>query len=109
MQFDLTADGTVFAFATGAAVLVGLLVGVRRRGSRRGSISISRSRATLGFVVGRRRLQGREMLVVVQVALCVVLLHASFLAVRGLQRASTASLGWNPTAVMAATELGLAR
>ena len=57
-----------------------------------------------------RRFQGREVLVAVQVALCVVLLHASFLAVRGLQRASTASLGWNPSnLVMAATELGLAR
>ena len=41
---------------------------------------------------------------------CVVLLHASFLAVRGLQRAATASIGWNPDGlVMAATELGLAR
>ena len=39
-----------------------------------------------------------------------VLLHASFLAVRGLQRAATASIGWNPDGlVMAATELGLAR
>jgi predicted permease len=46
----------------------------------------------------------------VQVALCVVLLQASFLAVRGLQRASMASLGWNPRGIaMAATELGLAR
>ena len=35
--------------------------------------------------VRSRRFQGREVLVAVQVALCVVLLHASFLAVRGLQ------------------------
>ena len=50
------------------------------------------------------------MLVCLQVAFCVVLLHASFLAVRGLQRAATASIGWNPNGlVMAATELGLAR
>ena len=47
---------------------------------------------------------------VVQVALCVVLLQASLLSVRGLQRVSTAAIGWDPTEIaMAATELGLAR
>jgi hypothetical protein len=40
----------------------------------------------------------------------VVLLHASFMAVRGLQRAATAALGWNPVGVvLAVTDLGLAR
>lgn len=57
-----------------------------------------------------RRFHGREALVCVQVAFCIVLLHASLLAVRGLQRAATASLGWNPDGITTvATELGLAR
>ena len=74
-------------------------------------LDLNRSlKSNAGFAIGGRRLQGREILVCLQVAFCVVLLHASFLAVRGLQRAATASLGWNPDGlVMAATELGLAR
>ena len=67
-------------------------------------------KTSLGMSFGGRRVQMHEVLVALQVALCVVLLHASFLAVRGLQRASTASLGWNPAAItILATDLGLAR
>jgi predicted permease len=110
VQLDLKADLAVWLFATGAAVLVGLIVGVApaRFASR---LDLNRSlKSSAGFAFGGRRLQGRELLVCLQVAFCVVLLHASFLAVRGLQRAATASIGWNPDGlVMAATELGLAR
>ena len=110
VQIDLTADYTVLGFATSAAVLVGVIVGAApaRFASR---LDINRSlRAAAGVGIGGRRFQGREVLVCAQVALCVVLLHASFLAMRGLQRAATASIGWNPSGiVMAATELGLAR
>ena len=110
VQLDLTADFAVWLFATAAAMVVGLIVGVApaRFASR---LDLNRSlKSSTGFAFGGRRLQGREILVCLQVAFCVVLLHASFLAVRGLQRAATASIGWNPDGlVMAATELGLAR
>jgi predicted permease len=110
MRLDLTADTRIVCFAIGASLLVGALVGIApvRFATR---LDLNRSlKGHADLAVGRRRFQGREILVAVQVALCVVLLHASFLAVRGLQRASTASLGWNPSnLVMAATELGLAR
>jgi predicted permease len=110
VKFDLTADTTVLIFTTAAAIVVGILVGIApaRFASR---LDLNRSlRSASGVAVAGRRLQGREVLVCVQVAFCVVLLHASFLATRGLQRAATASIGWNPSGiVMAATELGLAR
>lgn len=110
VQFDVTADLNVLLFATAAAIVVGLLVGVApaRFASR---LDLNRSlKSAAGFAVGGRRLQGREILVCLQAAFCLVLLHASFLAVRGLQRAATSSLGWNPEGVvMAATELGMAR
>ena len=110
VQLDLTADLAVWLFATGAALLVGLIVGVApaRFAAR---LDLNRSlKSSAGFAFGGRRLQGREILVCLQVAFCVVLLHASFLAVRGLQRVAVASIGWNPDGlVMAATELGLAR
>ena len=109
-QLDLTADATVILFAIAASIAVGIVVGLApARFATRLDLNASlRGHADLA---GRgHRFQGREVLVGVQVALCVVLVHASFLAVRGLQRASTASLGWNPAnLVMAATELGLAR
>jgi predicted permease len=110
VQLDLTADAAVWLFATAAAVAVGLVVGAApaRFATR---LDLNRSlKSSAGVMIGGRRLQGRELLVCLQVAFCIVLLHASFLAVRGLQRAATASLGWNPYGVvMAATELGLAR
>ena len=110
LQLDLVADTAVIGFAIGTALVVGLIVGVApaRFAAR---LDLNRSlKSTSSVAVAGRRLQGREVLVGVQVALCVVLLHASFLAVRGLQRAATASIGWNPDGiVMAATELGLAR
>jgi predicted permease len=110
VQLELTADSAVLLFSACSALVVGVLVGIApaRFATR---LDLNQSlKGQAGFAIGRRRFQAREALVAVQVALCVVLLHASLLAVRGLQRASAASLGWNPSGiVMAATELGLAR
>lgn len=110
VRLDLTADLAVWSFATAAAIVVGLVVGLApaRFASR---LDLNRSlKGTSAFAIRGRRVQGRELLVCLQVAFCIVLLHASFLAMRGLQRAATASLGWNPDGIaMAATELGLAR
>jgi predicted permease len=109
-QLDLSADANVMLFAAGASILVGMLVGIApaRFAAR---LDLNQSlRGHADLAIRARRFQGRELLVAAQVTLCVVLLHASILAVRGLQRASTASLGWNPSnLVMASTELGFAR
>jgi len=109
-QLDLSVDATVLLFAIGASVAVGILVGIApARFATRLDLNQSLKGHT-DLAIRTRRLQGRDVLVAIQVALCVVLLHASLLAMRGLQRASTASLGWNPdNLVMAATEFGLAR
>jgi len=110
VQIDFTGDSAIFAFAFAAAVVVGLLVGIApaRFATR---LDLNQSlRPAAGFAFGGRRIQMREGLVVLQVALCVVLLQAAFLSIRGLQRASTAALGWQPSGIaIAATELGLAR
>jgi predicted permease len=110
IRVDLTADVAVWSFATAAALIVGLVVGLApaRFASR---LDLNRSlKAPAALAVGGRRIPGRELLVCVQVALCIVLLHASFVAARGLERAVTTSIGWNPEGIAtAATELGLAR
>ncbi len=110
VRLDLTADLAVWSFATVASLVVGVLVGIApaRFASR---LDLTRSlKSPAALAVAGRRFHGREALVCVQVAFCIVLLHASLLAVRGLQRAATASLGWNPDGITTvATELGLAR
>jgi predicted permease len=109
-QLDLTADTRVLLFAIAASIIVGVVIGVA---PSRFAVRLDINQALKGHTgdsMRPRRFQGREMLVIVQVALCVVLVHASLLSMRGLQRAATASLGWNPSGlVMVSTELGLAR
>jgi predicted permease len=62
-----------------------------------------------GLAVAGRRWALRDLLACLQVVLCVVMLHTCLLAVRGLQRASTISLGWNPSGVaLAGLDVGLA-
>jgi predicted permease len=110
IQIDLSATWTIATFAVAVALLVGTLVSLApaRFAS---SVDLSTSfKAPASFRVGRQRWHARDVLVGAQVALCLVLLHACFLSVRGLQRLTAASIGWNPDRlVMAATELGLAR
>jgi predicted permease len=110
VQIDLSAPWTIAAFSATVALLVGLLVGLAP--SRFAStVDLNTSfKGPAAFRVGRQRWHARDVLVGAQVALCLVLLHACFLSVRGLQRLTAASIGWNPDRlVMAATELGLAR
>jgi len=108
VQLDFTADTAILAFAFAAAVVVGVMVGIApARGASR--LNLTQSLKSGDEVPLRQRFQMREILVALQVALCVVLLQAAFLAVGGLQRASTASIGWNPDGIVTvATELGLA-
>jgi predicted permease len=56
-----------------------------------------------------RRLKAREVLLVVQIAVCGVLVTSSFVAVRGLLRSLHSSLGFQPhNAVLVSTDLNMA-
>jgi predicted permease len=110
VQIDLRADRAIIGFAFVISLVVGVLVGLAPvRFATRVDLNAS-FRSSGSFRLGNRRMHARDLLVGIQVALCVVLLHACFMAVRGLQHAAAGSIGWNPDGlVMASTDLGLAR
>jgi predicted permease len=110
MEIDLSVDARVLSFAFALSTLVGLLVAIApaRLAARMDVNSVIRRPAD-GLAVAGRRWALRDLLACLQVVLCVVMLHTCLLAVRGLQRASTISLGWNPSGVaLAGLDVGLA-
>ena len=108
VQFDVEPDWRVFLFALASAIIAGALFGSAPawRVSRIDPNAALRGASTAW---GRGRLALRDLLVVVQVALCFVLVSASFLALQGLQQALEMNLGFRPQQVAtAAFELNLA-
>ena len=108
VQLNVTVDWRVFLFAlAGSIVAAGLLGSAPAwRASKTDPNAALRGVATSW---GRSRLALRDLLVVVQVALCFVLVSASFLSLRGLQQALQMNLGFQPQHVStAAFELNLA-
>ncbi|MGB2623586.1 MAG: FtsX-like permease family protein, partial [Candidatus Acidiferrum sp.] len=108
VQFSVNPDWRVFLFALAGAILAGMLFGTAPawRASRTDPNAALRGASATW---GRNRLAFRDVLVVVQVALCFVLVSASFLSLRGLQQALKMNLGFEPEHVAtAAFDLGLA-
>jgi predicted permease len=108
VQFSVNPDWRVFLFALAGAILAGMLFGSAPawRASRTDPNTALRGASATW---GPGRLAFRDLLVVVQVALCFVLVSASFLSLRGLQQALKMNLGFQPEHVAtAAFELNLA-
>ena len=108
VQFNVDPDWRVFCFAWAVSILAGLLFASvpAWRASKTDANAALKGAAVLW---GPRRLAFRDVLLVVQVALCVVLVSACLLSLRGLQKALKMRLGFEPQHVsVAAFELGLA-
>jgi predicted permease len=108
VQYDVNPDWHVFLFALGGSFLAAGLFGSAPawRASKSDPKLVLRGASTTW---GSGRLAFRDVLVVVQVALCFVLVSASVLSLRGLQQALRMNLGFAPQHVSsAAFELGLA-
>ena len=108
VQFDVTPDWRVFCFAAAISAVAGILFGLApaRHAARTDANAVLK-----GETSGLRgqRLALRDVLVVVQVALCFVLVSACLLSLRGLQKSLSMHLGFEPQGVtMAAFDLGLA-
>ncbi len=110
VQIDITASRTTLVFAASISLLVGLMVGLApARFATRLDLNTS-FKSPGSFRLGGRRVHARDVLVGIQVALCLVLLHACFMSMRAFQQSARASIGWNPDGLLiAGTDLGLAR
>jgi len=108
VQFNVNPDWHVFLFALAGAVIAGALFGSAPAWRASRTDPNAALRGTSGVCRGGR-FAFRDLLVVTQVALCFVLVSASFLALRGLQQALQMNLGFQPQHVAtAAFDLGLA-
>jgi predicted permease len=101
LHIPVTLDARIYAVALALAILSGCLFGVVpvRQVMRAHPYEVVKAGSTSR--VGRR-ITLRDALLVVQIALCAVLVTASMVAVRGLVRSVNASFGFDPRSVMAA-------
>ena len=97
VQFDVAADGRVFLFAFAVSLIAGLMFGVAP------ALQAARTNANdalKGIAAqpqrARRRWPLSDLLVAVQVGICVVLLSGSLVAIRGVQVSMTMPLGFEP-------------
>ncbi len=108
IQFDITVDTRVLLFACAVSTAAGLLFGLApaRQAARTDPNTALKEGAQAGVV---RRWPLRDVLVSVQVALCVVLVSACVLSLRGLQRATVMTIGMDVRGLtMVGFDLGLA-
>src|SRR5215471_12860449 len=99
VQFDVTADWRVFLFAFLAAIATSICLAIApaRRAWR--TDPYQRLKAPDG---GRRHWAFRDVVLAGQIALCCVLVTASFVSLRGLVESLTMPLGIEPRGVAAA-------
>ena len=101
MSWNLPVDGRVIAFTFALAVAAGLIFGLAPalRGSRTDLVAALKEGAR-GSEGSGRKLGLRGALVVVQVAVCVVLLVGAALMVRSAQSAKDVDLGFDPNGLL---------
>jgi predicted permease len=99
IQFLVEPDNSTFLFAALMALLTGVLFGIMPARQIWKTDPNQVLKASGGTDGGRHRLALRDMLLAIQIALCCLLVTASFVALRGLQRTFTMPLGFDPNDV----------
>ena len=100
VQFDFAPDARVFAFTAALAVVTGVIFGLAPAlRATRPDLVVTLKEQTTAFG-SFRRLGMRNLLVVVQVALSLVLLAGAGLFLRSLQKASSIDIGMRPDHVL---------
>jgi predicted permease len=108
IQFDVNPDWKVFFFACAASLCAGIMFGLvpAARASQTDPNGVLKGESSSWRGA---RLAVRDVLVVVQVALCFVLVSGCLLSLRGLQQALTMRLGFQPQGVSVVSfDLGMA-
>jgi predicted permease len=108
IHLEVNPDATVYLFALLTALASGLLFGAVpvRQVLRTNPYSVVKSGSTS---LAGRRITLRDILVVVQIAICAVLVTSSMVAVRGLMRSTHGDFGFNPqNAMLVDTDLSMA-
>ena len=103
VQFLVQPDWTVFAFSALLALVTGVLFGLipARQVWKTDPNQTLKAAGSTSSGADRSRL--RSTLLTVQIALCCLLVTASFVALRGLQRTFNVPLGFDPMGVTMAT------
>jgi predicted permease len=103
VHFLVTPDWTVFAFSALLALAAGVLFGIipARQVWLADPNQTLKSAGSTSSAADRSKL--RSTLLTVQIALCCLLVTASFVALRGLQRTFQVPLGFDPKGVTLAT------
>ncbi|HTZ90505.1 MAG TPA: ABC transporter permease [Alloacidobacterium sp.] len=103
MQFLVTPNPVVYLFAVLLALFTGALFGVvpARQVWRTDPNEVLKASSGAGAAQGRFVL--RDILLALQIALCCLLVTASFVSLRGLMRTFSMSMGFDPEGVTLAT------
>lgn len=101
LHIPVTADARIYVAALVLALISGILFGVvpARQVMRANPYGVIKAGST---GAGSRRVTVRDALLVVQIAICAVLVTSSLVAVRGLVRSVNASFGFDPRHTMLA-------
>jgi predicted permease len=110
IRIPVNPDGHVYAVALLLAVVSGCLFGAVPIRQVLGTDPYEVVKAgSAGAVGARRPVTVREVLLVVQIAICAVLVTGAIVAVRGMVRSLHSNFGFEPrNAMLANTELGMA-
>lgn len=108
VALDISLDGRVLAFTAAVAALTGIVAGAAPAlGAARLDLVSALKGITSDSGPRRRRPAPRSVLVVSQVATCVILLTMAGLLLRSLRAAQNADLGFDPSGIaILSTELG---
>jgi len=107
LHLAVNPDAKVYGVAVGLALLSGVLFGAVPVRQVLRSSPYEVVKAGTGTSV-RKRINAREILIVVQIAICGVLVTSSLVAVRGLVRSLDARLGFAKKTMLAQTDLSMA-
>ncbi|MBZ5522045.1 MAG: ABC transporter permease [Acidobacteriia bacterium] len=108
VHMPVAPDASVYGIALLLALVSGFLFGAVpvRQVLRTNAYEVIKAGSTGGI---GRRIQGRDLLLVAQIAICAVLVTSALVAVRGLVRSLHTNFGFEPEhAMLAESDLGMA-